>query len=271
MVEAAPLRSPLLRAAIGALGLCCIAAPRAGWAQEPPPVAVAPPPPPPPVPPPWRFGAELGITDISGNRDLQLFQGSLTAEHRSQDAFVLNTKVEARYGQSADVVAVSNVAYRLRFDWRPRAPVSPFLGGDAERDRIRRINLRVSGGTGANFNLDVRDGRRVTLALGLLLEYDRFAADVVPREVSETRFHSRLAVLRALRPGVDLEINGKFQPVTSALDDYLAAGDASVRVGLSTHLSFRTKYEWRRDSSPAPGVLSKDDRILTVSLLYTWS
>ena len=40
---------------------------------------------PPPLPRPWRFGLEIGFTDISGNRDLQLFQGGFRVEHQRQD------------------------------------------------------------------------------------------------------------------------------------------------------------------------------------------
>jgi hypothetical protein len=223
-----------------------------------------------PVPPPWRFGLEIGFTDINGNRDLQLFQGAFTAEHQRRDAFIFNTKLEARYGESNRTVAAQNASFRLRFDWRPRSGASPFLGFDAEYDEIRKIDLRVSGGTGVNLNLASSEAHRGVLAFGVVAEHEVRAEDVSPRELSDTRFHTRLAYSRTIRAGVVVEATGKYQPSTTTSSDYLASADGALRVALNQTLSFRTRYEWKRDSTPAPGVASKDDRTLTATLVISW-
>lgn len=219
---------------------------------------------------PWRFGTELAFTDISGNRDLQLLQATLTAAHQRPEAFNLDAKFEVRYGESQGVVAASAWSSRLRFDMTPRGHVSPFVGLDVDHDRIRRIETRFAGGTGINLNFHTEERRRTTLALGLIAERENRAEGVTPSTVSDTRFHTRAAALRTLRTGVVVEFNGKYQPATDELSDYLAAADGSLRIALTTKLSLRTRYEWKRDSTPAPGVRSRDDRTLTTGLLIQW-
>ncbi len=262
-----------LACAVLLAGLCGAGAgaARALCAQETPPQAPVPTMRvPPPLPRPWRFGLEIGFTDISGNRDLQLFHGAFTIEQQRRDEYIFNGKLEVRYGESNNAAAVDNSVLRLRFDWRPRSVISPFVGFDVERDRIRRIDSRVSGGTGANLNFIRGDTRHATLAIGLIGEFENRQASITPRYLEDTRFHTRLAYFRVIRAGTRVELNAKYQPATSDMSDYLASADGAVAVALNTKFSLRTRYEWKRDSTPAPGVKSKDDRNLTVMLLVSF-
>ena len=225
----------------------------------------------PPRRPPWRFGTEIAFTDISGNRQLQLFQSTLTAARQTPETFNFDFKLETRYGRSQGVEAARAAAARVRLDWTPRALFSPFLGFDWEYDRVRRIDTRLSGGAGANLNIAYRDQSRTTLSLGVIEEYVNTAASATaPGTVtSDTRIHSRFALLRTLRSGVAAEFNVKYQPATRDMSDYLFKADCALRVALSTKLSWRTTYVWNRDSTPAPDV-RKDDRTLTTGLLIQW-
>ena len=225
---------------------------------------------PPPLPHPWRFGVEIGFTDIAGNRDLQLFNGVYTMEHQRTTAYIFNARFEARYGRADTIVAVSNSAFRLRFDWRPREHVSPFLGFDVESDRIKKIDTRIKGGAGVNINIAPREDRRTTLALGLIAEIEERFHTVTPRSLSDWRWHFRFATLQPLNGHVVFESNAKFQPSTRRLGDHEAGADLAMRVTITRTLAFRTRYEWRRDSTPAPGVSSQDDRSMTFSLLMSW-
>jgi hypothetical protein len=237
-------------------------------AQEPPPVAR--PAVPPPLPPPWRFSVELGITDISGNRDLRLYSGAFVAEHQRRDLFILNGKLEARYGESNHERSVDNSAARLRFDWRPNQRTSPFVAFDVERDAIRRIQMKVSGGFGANFNIVARDDRRTLVSLGTVLEIENRAAGVTPNRVEDVRALARFSYFKALSPGVRLDAGARVTPALRDAADYLAGFDAAVNAVLYRRLALRTRYEWKRDSRPAPGVRSRDDRLLTVAFVFSW-
>lgn len=224
---------------------------------------------PPPPRSPWRLGTEVAFTDMSGNRQIQLFQSTVTIARQVPETFNFDLKLEGRYGESNHQEAAKAAAAHVRCDWTPRALVSPFLGLDAEYDHVRKIDARLSGGVGVNLNLSYQDPTRITLALGFIEEYVNYAATTVPNEVSDTRFHARIAVVHILRPGVQAELNGKYQPATGHLWDYLFKADGALRVALTTRLAWRTTYSWNRDSTPAPGVRS-DDRTLTTGLLIQW-
>lgn len=218
---------------------------------------------------PWRLGTEVAFTDISGNRQLQLFQSTVTVTRQVPEKFNLDLKLEGRYGESNHQEAAKSAAARIRFDWTPRALVSPFLGLDAEYDRIRKIDLRLSGGTGINLNFSYRDPTRLTVALGVIEEYVDYAAPTSPGSTGDTRLHARIALLHTLRSGVQAELNLKYQPSTARPWDYLVKADGALRVALTTKLGWRTSYTWNRDSTPASGV-GKDDRTLTTGLLIQW-
>jgi len=246
--------------ALGSLALALAAPPRHAAAQAAPAPQR-----------PWRFGTEIAFTDISGNRQLQLFQSTFTAVRQTPESFNFDFKFETKYGRSEHVEAARSAAARVRLDWTPGAAVSPFLGLDWEYDRMRRIDSRVSGGVGANLNIDRRETARTTLSLGVVEELVKTASagESPGTSRSDTRLHSRFAILRTLRTGVQLEFNLKYQPATARMSDYLFKADGAVRVALSTKLSWRTTYVWSRDSRPASGV-GKNDRVLTTGLLISW-
>lgn len=274
---AIPCLAVVLSATAGRAGAQTAAPPAAPTAPAAPaPAAPAAPAPaataPPQTPPrrsPWRLGTELAFTDISGNRQLQLFQSTVTIARQMPETFNFDLKLEGRYGESNHQEAARSAAAHTRLDWTPRALVSPFLSLDFEYDHVRLIDARVSGGVGVNLNLSYRDPTRATVALGLIEEYVDYAAATVPNQVNDTRLHARLAFVQVLRPGVQIEINGRYQPATARLWDYLLKVDGAMRVALTTKLAWRTAYTWNRDSTPPAGV-RPDDRTLTTGLLIQW-
>jgi hypothetical protein len=232
----------------------------------------APAPPAPRARSPWRFGASLAVQDISGNKQLRVLQSSIRVERQTPDRVVLAFKLEGGYGKSSGAEELERrLSSSLRFDWTPRARISPYIGLDWDYNRILRINARVNGGAGANVNLSYRDSARVTLALGVVEEYLNTAArDASPgSETNDTRFHVRMSLARTLPSGVQAEVNAKYQPVVNRLTDYLFKADGTLRVALTTHLRWETTYRWWRVSSPA-GDVRKDDRALITGLAIQW-
>ena len=221
---------------------------------------------------PWRFVTSFAIQDISGNKQLRVLQSSIRIERQTPDRIVLAFRLDGGYGRSGgDAELERRLSSSLRFDWTPRARVSPYLGMDWDYNRVLRINTRVNGGAGANVNLAYRDSAKVTVAFGIVEEYLNTAArDASPGAISnDTRFHLRLSLARTLPSGVQTEVNVKYQPVVDRLADYLFKADGTLRVSLTTRLRWETTYRWWRDSTPAPGV-QKDDRALITGLAIQW-
>jgi hypothetical protein len=214
---------------------------------------------------PWRYSVALALQDISGNRQLRILQSTLRAERRSPDHYVFALKLDGGYGTSSGEQLERRLAASLRFDRTPRAAVAPFLGLDWEYNRILRIDSRVNGGVGVNLNPIRGDSVRLTIALGVVEEYKRIAArGTSPGSTSHaTRLHTRIAFLRTLPSGVQLELNGKYQPVYDDLGAYLVKADGTLRIALSSKLRWETTYRWWRDSRPASDVQKNDRSLLT--------
>jgi hypothetical protein len=221
---------------------------------------------------PWRFTTSLAVQDFSGNRQLRILQSTIKVERQTPDRLNLAFKLDGGYGKSGGMGELERrLSSSLRFDWTPRARISPFVGVDWDYNRILRINARVSGGAGANVNLSYRDSARVTLALGVVEEYLNTAArGTSPGAITnDTRFHLRLSLARTLPSGVQTEVNVKYQPVVDRLADYLFKADGTLRVALTTRLRWQTTYRWWHDNAPAQGV-RKDDRALITGVELQW-
>ena len=224
---------------------------------------------PPQVIPAWRFQLDFGFQDMSGNRDLTVVNGAFVVERRRQDRFILNFKLDGRYGRSNGVESVNYQLARLRFDWAPKSLISPFLGLDLARDPIRKVALRAQIGTGANLNLNTRPEARTYFSLGFVQDHQEYTAGTVPASANDTRWMARASTTQLLGQATRIEGIARYQPSTRDLADYLAMVEVSVRVSFTRRMGFTTKYEYIRDSKPATGV-EPDDRGLTVALSFAW-
>jgi hypothetical protein len=216
---------------------------------------------------PWRFQVDLGLDAVGGNRDLTVANTTFIAERRPNDRLITSLKLEARYGRSNGVEAVNYQLARARLDWNPRRLISPFVGLDIARDPVRKSALRIQGGTGVNFNVNVRDADRTWLSAGAVWDHERFFDTTAAR--TDLRWMLRAATQRTIGPGTRIEALAKIQPAFRDAADYLAAFEASVRVAISRKLGLTTKVEWKRDSRPSAGV-KPDDRALSAALSFAW-
>ncbi len=180
---------------------------------------------------------------------------------------IFSLKLDARYGRSNGVEAVDYQLARGRFDWNPRRPVSPFAGIDVVRDVIRHSELRIQIGTGANFNVNVRDADRTWLSTGVVWDREMFT-DTLPTRV-DFRWMLRAATQRTIGSTTRLESLAKIQPSFRDARDYLATLEASLRVSLTRRMGFSAKIEWKRDSRPPAGV-KRNDRAITAALSFAW-
>jgi hypothetical protein len=206
---------------------------------------------------------------MSGNRDLTVVNGAFVVERRNEDRYILNFKLEGRFGRSNGIESVNYQLARLRFDWTPKALLSPFLGLDLARDPIRKVALRTLVGTGANINTDTRPEARTYFSFGFVLDHQEFTSGTVPATADDTRWMFRASTTQLLGQTARIEAIGRYQPSTREAADYLVMLEASVRVSLTRRMGFTTKYEFIRDSRPAPGV-ETDDRGLTAALSFAW-
>ncbi len=246
-VVVAPLRAPVL-------------APESVTVAKP-----EPPKPPPPPPDRWALSTELSLTDQSGNSTLRVFTGALKFSHREKKQYRLDGNIQSRYGRSGGEVVARNYYSSLGFDLHPGGHWSPFLSGEAERNPIKRLDLRINGGAGANYVPFEGGDRTATVSLGLLYSYENLAAadDETPEPDARllARWNVKVQGQQKLQSSVVLNMLSLYQPAWGEMHDYLLRTEAGAKVSLTKRLALSVQYQLNRDAEPPEGV-SPNDRML---------
>lgn len=221
----------------------------------------------------WSGTGDFAFTDVSGNKALSLLTTRLGVTRNGSRDVALSGSFGARYGRSEGEVVVEDYAAGLEARIRPKGRFSPFVTSSAARDDIKLIDLRLAVAAGVDLNLVTDSVRRIAVGVALLqdretvqLEPDSLFPDAASSTTSSTRFNLRLNGKLPLRSGVEIEHSSTFQPVADDLGDYLFVTESTLRVLLSRRLAFQTVFAFNRDSSPAAGVLFRNDRTLTIGL-----
>lgn len=262
----------------GAVLLALVSAPRQGAAQQSPPPPAPPPPAEPapepePAPPPdrWKMSAELSLTDQAGNRSLRLWTGGVSASHQRKDQFELEGSLKSRYGRSEEEVVARNHFGSLTFDLHPNAAVSPFLYANAERDPIKRLSVRFSGGAGAKYTPYQSKQRKgeISTSLALLYSYEQFLPAPqrpAPEGRNLARWSARVRGQRSLTRSVSLLHTSFYQPELADMADYLLRSETGIKVILTQSLALSVEYNLNRTSRPPEGV-EPDDRLFKTGLI----
>jgi hypothetical protein len=220
----------------------------------------------------WQASAELSYTDHTGNRTLRVLTGGFKASHLQKDLFRLDASVHSRYGESDEGVVARNHFGSLAFDLRPRERVSPFLFMDAEHDRFKRINARVSGGGGAKYVIHRTENAadEISASLALLVSHENLVprvGDPTPGHRTVGRASLRLRGGQELPSGVRVHHVTFYQPMVDRLADYLLRSESGVRVSLNHRLALSVVHQYNRSALPPEGV-APDDRILKIGLIF---
>lgn len=220
----------------------------------------------------WQASAEFAYADQTGNRTLRVLTGGLEASHLQKDLFRLDLTLQSRYGESDESVVARNHYGSLAFDLSPSATWSPFLFADAEHDRFKRLDLRVSGGAGAKYTIYRAEQTQTeaSLSAALLLTHETLVPSVDdPAPPSRTigRWSFRARGTQELPAGARIHNTTFFQPLYDEMADYLLRSESSVRMSLTERLALSVSYQWNRTSLPPEGV-SPDDRILRTGLIF---
>lgn len=220
----------------------------------------------------WHVSAEFSYTDQTGNRVLRVLAAGLSFSHLEKEQFELDGTIETRYGKSEGETVALNHRASLGFDFRPVERWSPFLFTQAEHDRIKRLDLRLSGGAGAKYTVisDADRERDLSLSLAMLASYEDYGqepeAAVQGSESLRARWSLRLRGQDQIRPGVTARHTTFYQPIVDEMASYLLRSQTGLRVLLTERLALSVEYQWDRDSQP-PENVSPDDRLLKTGII----
>jgi len=221
----------------------------------------------------WSGTGELSFTDMAGNKSLSLLTAGLGARRVNDTHYEVLFSSSASYGRSDGTVAVASVQGELSLRFRPSRRISPFLRSTAAHDAIRNLRIRLSMAAGAELNLIADGPSSVTLGAALLQDYesrDLPEGSLDPAAVSSTRFNLQFRGATPIRPGVQVSHSTQLEPVAGRFDDYLLTSRTALKVALTDALAFQTTYTFNRDTTPPPGVVFRNDRVLATGLVVRW-
>lgn len=214
----------------------------------------------------WDLSTDISLTEQSGNRVLRLFAGGLKFSHREKKRYRLDGRLQARYGRSEGEVVARNSYGLLAFDLHPDAHWSPFLSAEAERDPIKRLDLRLNGGAGATYSpFRGKSDLTATMSMGLLYSYENLSSASAEKPEPDPRFLARWNLKaqgkKEIQSSVTLNMLSLFQPAWGEADDYLLRTEAGAKVSLTKRLALSVVYQLNRNSQPPEGV-EPTDRLL---------
>jgi hypothetical protein len=223
---------------------------------------------PPATPDRWESLIDFGFNGAIGNNQFVILSSGFRLKHLQKDQFGLEWSGVFRYGESEGDVIARNARMALSFDLGPKARWSPFLYGDIEYDRFRKLDLRSSAGFGLNCNLVRTSEAPVSLSAAILHNYENYTE---PRSTgglmhkSDARFSARARSQKNLAAGLRLENTSWYRSVWDHAGDYNLESITKFSVRLSRVVGMSLSHTYRRDSTPLPGVKT-DDQIFLAGL-----
>lgn len=220
----------------------------------------------------WRVTVDLGFNGASGNSSFAVLNTGFEVTHLQRDLAEFEVGVQYRYGESEGEVIARNVQSSVRLDLNPNGAWSPFLFGSAGRDRLRRIDLRSSGGAGAKYVLWRAEPGEATLSAAALYSYESYsfrATSPAPPTERTARWSWRFKGNRELGEAVVLENVSFYQPVWDRASDYYVDVTSTATVRMWSGIQLRVQHQYQHEETPPEGVLS-DDNALTVGLRFVF-
>ena len=217
----------------------------------------------------WRSQLELGYNGSSGNSSFGILRtgGSLTRIRPEVYEFEISALV--RYGKSEDRVIADEIRSTIKLDWRPTSDFSPFSYVSVGRDRIRKLDLRASGGVGAKWTFfrGARDGSKASFSLASILDYEDFLLDAGSTEAetqTTLRWSARFKFDHAFASGATFQHVTFWQPQINGFGDYVVEMSNSVSTRLTSSLSLAIQHEYLHDEIPPPGAKPNDQKFSVV-------
>lgn len=212
----------------------------------------------------WKMGVDLLFTGTSGNESLVMLSSGARITHLVRKEFELEAAVQGRYGHNRGTPVARNVKGSLKFDLHPEARWSPFVFLQAERDPLRKLDVRAGGGAGAKYTVARSKTAELSFSGGALLNYEELrTADApgVDRLRHDARASWRARAKRELPSGFRFEQNTSFQPLLEDGSDYLLEARTTGRARVTRTVAVTLSHTYQRDSTPPPEVHPDDHRV----------
>ena len=220
----------------------------------------------------WRVVVDLGFNGASGNSSFAVLNTGFEVTHLQRDLAEFELGFQYRYGESEGEVIARNVQSSLKLDMNPNGLWSPFIFGTAGRDRLRRLDLRSSGGAGAKYVLWRGEAGEASLSAAALYSYESYSptsTSAAPPTERTARWSWRFKGKRELGEAVVVENVSFYQPVWDHAGDYYVDVTSTAAVQMWEGIQLRVQHQYQHEETPPEDVVS-DDNTLTVGLRFVF-
>ncbi len=141
----------------------------------------------------------------------------------------------------------------LRYNYRFHPRIAWELFGQAQYNKVSKIEFRGLVGTGPRFKLTTSENYKFYLGSHIMYEYEELSDDVTP---IERDFRSSSYFTFSLYPTKTLTIASTtyFQPKLKDFSDYRFTSQTTILIDLFKNFAFNTTYTFSYDETPAVGI-----------------
>ncbi len=215
---------------------------------------------------PWKETAELSVVSTNGNSKGTTISGKDTFTYQWKRSILeLNA---GGLGSESNDQQIAEQYYgneKLTWDLIGRNYTFERLGWD--KNRFAGILNRYDGsiGLGRHF-FDEKNANQFMIELGG--GYINEERQVPPRnEFGSGRAYTKYSY--AFSPSSTVSQDGEFLHNFKDSDDYRLTTISAVQTALSTHLSLKATYTWKRSGKPPVG-FSKDDSVTAIAFIVNY-
>jgi len=218
-----------------------------------------------PFPPTWKGSLALNGLHTTGNTETeQLGFNAELSKRWEHDR--LSLAAQYAYGKQGDPDSdeeITTVDYGMalaKYDHFFTERLYLYGLVKAERDGVAELEIRLSPGAGVGYQWFEGPTFNLSTEAGLVWVYEDFK-----RSGSRTSFGPRLAYSVDWTPIHRLKLFHKLEYLPTFEDlarDYLINADAGARLTVWKELFAELRYEFRYDSTPAPGRKNADSRYI---------
>lgn len=219
----------------------------------------------------WRVQFDLGFNGASGNSSFSILRTGFSVKHLRTTVAEFDVSGVLRYGESDGEVIANDMRGSVKFDLHPQSVFSPFVFVDASRDRIRRVDLRTSGGLGTKWTFWMGEKGKASFSGAGIWDHENFDLDATstqPETQTDLRLSWRIKGEKTIGDGTTVEHTTFYQPVWKEWGDYRVEMINTFSTKIMENLSLGIEHEYLHDDTPATGV-KPDDNKLSILLRVT--
>lgn len=215
---------------------------------------------------PWKESAELSVVSTNGNSKATSISGKNTFEYKKERAH-LEVNAGGLGTESEDRTIAEQYYANEKFSWDLIGRNYSFERFGWDKDRFAGVEHRydASAGLGRHF-FEEKARNQLMLELGGGYIHEQRATP--PRnEFGAGRAYSKyeFAITETSKFSQDAEFTHNFKDS----DDYRLTTITALQAAISTHMSLKVSYTWKRVGKPPVGI-GRDDTITAVALIVSY-